>query len=324
MYDKKLKEYKEKQEDLFLQMEDHSKADENFYITAATVLDLSSRALEIFKSSEVTEKRALLKFLLQNCVLSGRKLLFELKTPFDVIAQYGKTQEWLPGLDDVDNKFTVFWRLYRMALRTGRCGERFQCCLPAERRRINNVVLVCHKGHPALVFLLAKDASLPEPVGTDPLFPHNLGVSQISLDRLGSRGIPLPLLSAFSTFPESEAFLGGPEEKPSKLPRMPLNPNEASSQFCSNRSFRFSPSSFMCLFMASTLERASFANTLPNLKKRVALKVQLSPFGSIVNDPLGQTTDVGNESLYSIFLFGSTLMPRNFILCSLPCKYSST
>lgn len=99
MYDKKLKEYKEKQEDLFLQMEDHSKADENFYITAATVLDLSSRALEIFKSSEVTEKRALLKFLLQNCVLSGRKLLFELKTPFDVIAQYGKTQEWLPGQD---------------------------------------------------------------------------------------------------------------------------------------------------------------------------------------------------------------------------------
>jgi len=54
MYDKKLKEYKEKQEDLLLQMEEHSKADKNFYITAATVLDLSSRALEIFKSSEVT------------------------------------------------------------------------------------------------------------------------------------------------------------------------------------------------------------------------------------------------------------------------------
>ncbi|GAF68462.1 unnamed protein product [marine sediment metagenome] len=104
MYDKKLKEYKEKQENLLLQMEDHNKADENFYITAATVLGLSSRALEIFRSSEVNEKRALLKFLLQNCVLNGRKLLFELKTPFDVIAQYGKTQNWLPGLDDVDNK----------------------------------------------------------------------------------------------------------------------------------------------------------------------------------------------------------------------------
>jgi len=99
MYDKKLKEYKEKQEDLLLQMKEHSKADENFYITATTVLDLASRALEIFKSSEVTEKRALLEFLLQNCFLNRRKLLFELKTPFNVISQYGKTQDWFPGQD---------------------------------------------------------------------------------------------------------------------------------------------------------------------------------------------------------------------------------
>jgi len=93
MYDKKLKEYKQKQEDLLLQMKEHSKADENFYITAATVLDLAGRALEIFKSSELNEKRTLLNFLLQNCILNGRKFLFELKTPFDVIAQYGKTQD---------------------------------------------------------------------------------------------------------------------------------------------------------------------------------------------------------------------------------------
>jgi len=99
MYDRKLKEYKEKQEDLLLRMEEHNRADEDFYITASTVLDLSSRALEIFKSSEVNEKRALLNFLLQNCVLNGRKLLFELKTPFDVIAQHTKTQDWLRIVD---------------------------------------------------------------------------------------------------------------------------------------------------------------------------------------------------------------------------------
>ena len=108
MYDKKLEEYKEKQQDLFIQMEEHSKADENFYLTASKVLDLASRALEIFESSEVSEKRALLNFLLQNPVLSGRNLLFKLKSSFDAIAQYGKTQDWLPGLDDVDNKSPVF------------------------------------------------------------------------------------------------------------------------------------------------------------------------------------------------------------------------
>jgi len=99
MYDRKLKEYKEKQQDLFIQMEEHSRADEDFYLTASKVLSLANRALEIFESSEVNEKRALLNFLLQNPMLNGRNLVFKLKSPFDVIAQYGKTQDWLPGQD---------------------------------------------------------------------------------------------------------------------------------------------------------------------------------------------------------------------------------
>jgi len=69
----------------------------------------------MFLSSEVTEKRAFLNFLLQNPVLRGRKLLFKLKSPFDVIVHCGKTQDWLPGLDDVDNKSVVFRKLHRMA-----------------------------------------------------------------------------------------------------------------------------------------------------------------------------------------------------------------
>jgi len=101
MYDRKVKEYKEKQQGLLIQMEEHSKADEAFYLTASKVLSLASRALEIFESSEVSEKRALLNFLLQNPVLSGRKLLFKLRSPFDIIAQYSKTQNWLPWQDDV-------------------------------------------------------------------------------------------------------------------------------------------------------------------------------------------------------------------------------
>jgi len=110
MYDKKLKEYKEKQQDLFIQMEEHSKADENFYLTASKVLDLASRALQIFESSEVTEKRTLLNFLLQNPILSGRNLLFKLKSPFDVIAQCGKTQDWLPVPSSCRN-FSYTFRL---------------------------------------------------------------------------------------------------------------------------------------------------------------------------------------------------------------------
>ncbi len=96
-YQKKLKEYKEKQRDILIQMEEHNKADENFYITASKVLDLSNRALEIFESSEVKEKRALINLLLQNSLLSERKLLFSLRSPFYMIAKCGQIKDWLPG-----------------------------------------------------------------------------------------------------------------------------------------------------------------------------------------------------------------------------------
>ncbi len=88
IYDKKLKEYKEKQGDINIQLEEYTQADENFLIAASMVFSLANRALEIFESSEVNEKRQLLNFLLQNCRLSGKNLSFELKAPFDAMLEY--------------------------------------------------------------------------------------------------------------------------------------------------------------------------------------------------------------------------------------------
>ena len=97
LYQKKLKEYKEKQRDILIQIEEHTNADENFYLTAPKILNLANRALEIFESSEVKEKRALVNLLLQNPLLSGRKLLFSLRSPFYMIAECGQNKNWLPG-----------------------------------------------------------------------------------------------------------------------------------------------------------------------------------------------------------------------------------
>ncbi len=85
MFDKKLKEYKERQAIINRKIQNYSDTDESYYITANTVLNLAKRAYEIFKSSEPLEKRQLLNFLLQNCKLDGKKLSFELKTPFDTV-----------------------------------------------------------------------------------------------------------------------------------------------------------------------------------------------------------------------------------------------
>jgi site-specific DNA recombinase len=85
MYDSFLREYKEKQAELLSQMQDHSDADEQFYLTANMTLNIAKKAKEIFVSSEVDEKRQFLGFLLQNCVLSGKKLEFSMRSPFNLV-----------------------------------------------------------------------------------------------------------------------------------------------------------------------------------------------------------------------------------------------
>ena len=95
MFNNKLKEYKEKQAEIREEMGRYDQADEKFYLTANTVLNLAKRAYKIFESSEVSEKRQLLNFLLQNLELRGRKLMFKLKTPFNTVLQANKCSNLL-------------------------------------------------------------------------------------------------------------------------------------------------------------------------------------------------------------------------------------
>lgn len=107
MFNKKLKKYKEKQKEIKEkkeireEMKRYDQADEKFYLTANTVLKLAQKALKIFESSEISEKRQLLNFLLQNLKLQGKKLIFELKTPFNTVLQANKCSEMLRWLDAV-------------------------------------------------------------------------------------------------------------------------------------------------------------------------------------------------------------------------------
>ena len=86
-YDKKLKSLKEEQYELGIQLEDHTKADESYYIAASTVLSLAKRASEIFESSEPEEKNVLLNYLLQNPTVNGKTLGYALRSPFNAILE---------------------------------------------------------------------------------------------------------------------------------------------------------------------------------------------------------------------------------------------
>ena len=75
-------------------LEQLHEAENNYYITAKYVLDLSSRAYDWFMSSEVEEKRQLIKLVLQNVRLKDETLVYEARSPFDQILNASDGNLW--------------------------------------------------------------------------------------------------------------------------------------------------------------------------------------------------------------------------------------
>lgn len=71
-------------------------AEDNYYITTKYLLDLANRAYDLFVSSEVEEKRQLIKLVLQNLRIEGDKVRYTAIKPFDVILNYADRTDWLP------------------------------------------------------------------------------------------------------------------------------------------------------------------------------------------------------------------------------------
>jgi len=53
----------------------------------------------LFESSEVPEKRQILKLLLQNPTVNGKKLEFSIASPFNLVLELADSPNWLPTLD---------------------------------------------------------------------------------------------------------------------------------------------------------------------------------------------------------------------------------
>lgn len=86
-YDQLLKQYKQKQGTLLGKMQQYSKASEEYYVTANTILNLAQQAYDIFQRSETEEKRQLLNFVFQNMQLDQRELVFSVRKPFDTLVE---------------------------------------------------------------------------------------------------------------------------------------------------------------------------------------------------------------------------------------------
>ncbi len=79
---------------LTIKLEQIDEAHDNYTITAKLLVDLASRAHELFVSSEVEEKRQLIKLVLSNVRLKDEKMLYDAHKPFDVILKTADCQEW--------------------------------------------------------------------------------------------------------------------------------------------------------------------------------------------------------------------------------------
>lgn len=80
-------------------------ADGEYYISSDYILNLASRATELFESSEPIEKRQLLRFALQNLVLDGSLVRYDQIKPFDKIREYASRQAWLHLIENVRTYF---------------------------------------------------------------------------------------------------------------------------------------------------------------------------------------------------------------------------
>ena len=104
------KEFRTKIEETDSRLSNLQKAEDDYYLTANYLLQLANRAYELFESSEIEQKRQLLKSVPQNLTLEGRLVQYDAIKPFDTILNYADHKLWLPLLDS-NLKFTVFRRV---------------------------------------------------------------------------------------------------------------------------------------------------------------------------------------------------------------------
>lgn len=99
VFEQKRKEYRQKQEEITKRLQQLQRADEEYYSTAEYIVTIAHNASHLFKSSKVDERRQLLLLSLQNLVLDGKIVRFDLIKPFDTILNFASRQCWLPYWD---------------------------------------------------------------------------------------------------------------------------------------------------------------------------------------------------------------------------------
>ncbi len=98
-YDRFYTHLREEKEDIVHRLTQLQDAEDNYYITAKHVLALCNQAHDHFVSSEVEERRQIIKLVLSNLRLDGENLVYDALKPLDVILKSSDQSIWCARQD---------------------------------------------------------------------------------------------------------------------------------------------------------------------------------------------------------------------------------
>ena len=104
-YDKYYQSFREQIAEIDTRLSMLQEAEDNYYVSAKYLLKLSNKAYDLFKSSEVEERRQLIKLVLSNLRVEGKLVRYEAVKPFNTILDYADRQSLLPLSDSLRNGF---------------------------------------------------------------------------------------------------------------------------------------------------------------------------------------------------------------------------
>ena len=96
IFDKIVQEKTDRQTAILQELEDLTQGNKGFVIGASYILELCSRAVELFEAetTSIEQKRYLIETVLSNMRLTGEKLEFTLTEPFGALVNMSKTGDW--------------------------------------------------------------------------------------------------------------------------------------------------------------------------------------------------------------------------------------
>jgi site-specific DNA recombinase len=110
-YAERFNEYQNEMLEIDSKLNSMSKAGTKYYITANRILEICQGMGKIFESSKVDEKREILKILLSNFELCGKKLEYKLNSPFKEVYLY-PTHHLVQSLGGVLRTFDDIEKLF--------------------------------------------------------------------------------------------------------------------------------------------------------------------------------------------------------------------